>query len=518
MEDFYIYIVKVNIAFFVFFLLYRMVMNRDTFFGMRRLFLWSLIILSFLYPFLSFSPWEDIQSPLQQVMVDYTDFVNIASYAVVPVENDGWTWQNWFAGVWCAGSLVLLFRMLLQITLVCRMAYQGKRGYCLGQKVIVLDRETAPFSFWHWIFLNPDSYEEKELQEILLHEKAHVVQWHSLDVLLGELLCIFFWFNPVIWLLKKDIHQNLEFLADRKVLAVGYDRKSYQYHLLRLSRQLTVVPIVNKFNVSSLKKRIIMMNKRRTSRISLIKYALLFPVTGLLILSANAGRVAEMAESTFQEWKMSPEKDTQKEGKVLTGKVVDQDGKSLPGVSVIVRGTGIGTLTDADGKFQLKVDEPGVLGFSYVGKQTEYCPYDMKSKEFRIKLVDADLELDKVIVVGYSEEKEPEAEQEVFVVVEEMPSFSMGLPKYFAKELRYPASAQSLGIEGTVKVSFVVNHQGKVTDAKVIQSVDASLDKEALRVINSMPDWKPGKQRGKAVDVRFSFPVEFRLMHAKNKD
>lgn len=165
----------------------------------------------------------------------------------------------------------------------------------------------------------------------------------------------------------------------------------------------------------------------------------------------------------------------------------------------------------------MKVDEPGVLGFSYVGKQTEYCPYDMKSKEFRIKLVDAELELDKVVVVGYSEEKEPEAEQEVFVVVEEMPSFSMGLPKYFAKELRYPEIARSLGIEGTVKVSFVVNHQGKVTDAKVIQSVDASLDKEALRVIHSMPDWKPGKQRGKAVDVKVSCPIEFRLMHAKNK-
>ncbi|MCQ5178192.1 hypothetical protein NE693_16470, partial [Faecalibacterium prausnitzii] len=84
---------------------------------------------------------------------------------------------------------------------------------------------------------------------------------------LGEILCIFFWFNPVVWLLRKEIRQNLEFLADEQVVNSGYNRKNYQYHLLRLSHQSTAVPIVNNFNVSQLKKRIIMMNKKKTSRI-----------------------------------------------------------------------------------------------------------------------------------------------------------------------------------------------------------------------------------------------------------
>ena len=96
----------------------------------------------------------------------------------------------------------------------------------------------APFSFFHWVFLNPEDYSDRERKEILTHEKTHVEQWHSVDMLLGEVLCILFWFNPFVWLLRRDIRQNLEFLADRKVVESGYDRKNYQYHLLRLSHCL----------------------------------------------------------------------------------------------------------------------------------------------------------------------------------------------------------------------------------------------------------------------------------------
>ena len=118
-------------------------------------------------------------------------------------------------------------------------------------------------------------------------------------MLLGEILCIFFWFNPVVWLLRKEIRQNLEFLADEQVVNSGYNRKNYQYHLLRLSHQSTAVPIVNNFNVSQLKKRIIMMNKKKTSRIGLLKYAFLLPVTGLLILAGNARAVTDLASHTL---------------------------------------------------------------------------------------------------------------------------------------------------------------------------------------------------------------------------
>ena len=112
------------------------------------------------------------------------------------------------------------------------------------------------------------------------------------------------------------------------------------------------------------------------------------------------------------------------------------------------------------------------------------------------------------------EEEEEEAAQQIFTVVEEMPEFPGGnaeLLKYLAKSIKYPVIAQENGIQGRVICAFVVNRDGGIVDAEVLRGVDPSLDKEALRVIMAMPKWKPGKQRGKPVRVKYTVPVTFRL-------
>lgn len=112
------------------------------------------------------------------------------------------------------------------------------------------------------------------------------------------------------------------------------------------------------------------------------------------------------------------------------------------------------------------------------------------------------------------EEEEEEAAQQIFTVVEEMPEFPGGmneLLKYLAKSIKYPVIAQENGIQGRVICAFVVNRDGSIVDAEVLRGVDPSLDKEALRVIMAMPKWKPGKQRGKPVRVKYTVPVTFRL-------
>ena len=111
-------------------------------------------------------------------------------------------------------------------------------------------------------------------------------------------------------------------------------------------------------------------------------------------------------------------------------------------------------------------------------------------------------------------EEEEESSQQIFTVVETMPEFPGGqgaLLQYLAKSIKYPVIAQENGIQGRVSCSFVVNKDGSIVDAEVIRGVDPSLDKEALRVINSMPKWSPGKQRGKPVRVKYTVPVTFRL-------
>jgi Gram-negative bacterial tonB protein len=111
------------------------------------------------------------------------------------------------------------------------------------------------------------------------------------------------------------------------------------------------------------------------------------------------------------------------------------------------------------------------------------------------------------------EEEEPE-EQQIFQVVEEMPEFPGGMAeclKFLGKNIKYPTISQENGVQGKVIVQFVVNKDGSIVDPVVVRSVDPYLDKEALRVIKTMPKWKPGKQRGKAVRVKYTVPVTFKL-------
>lgn len=525
MKDFYIYIAQVNVALLVFYLLYRFLFVRDTFLEIRRLFLFTVVGLAFLYPLVSLSSWLQPEEPLQIMMVNYSEILTGAVAVVAPVQvASWWTWQHILFMVWGGGALVLLLRMLVQLVIVCRMAFAGSMIECQGRKVIALSDNISPFSFFGWIFVNPACHDNRELAEIMAHETTHVRQWHSLDMLLGEVLCLLFWFNPVVWLLRKEIRQNLEFLADQHVVSSGYNRKNYQYHLLRLSHQLTAVQNVNNFNVSSLKKRIIMMNKKQTSKLGLIKYALLVPVTGALILSANAGTVINAAENSLREQKIAESqemRDDAAKGKLLAGKVLDENGKPLPGVSVIVRNSSIGAMTDARGEFKLKVTAPGVLCFSYVGRGTKTVAYDMSPAQPEIKLVlEKNVQrLETLMVTGMVSESGSKAEnkpqkegEDIFVVVEEMPVFPSGnVYQYLGRQIKYPVIALENGIEGDVLVSFVIDKEGKVTNPKVVEGVDASLDKEALRVVSNLPDWKPGKQRGKPVEVAYTIPVQFRL-------
>ena len=142
-----------------------------------------------------------------------------------------------------------------------------------GQWVYVLKGCRSPFSFFKAVFMDPDVYSEKDQLDIIEHEKVHIKQVHSFDVLFSEGVCALFWINPFAWLLKRSLRENLEFLADNNVIKKGIDSKTYQYKLLQLSCHRSDANLANHFNVSQLKKRIVMMNKKRTSWKGLGKYA-----------------------------------------------------------------------------------------------------------------------------------------------------------------------------------------------------------------------------------------------------
>ena len=517
METFYMYVLQVNVGLLVFYLLYRGLLARDTFLGMRRLYWWAAWVLAFLYPLVELGVWGRTETPLQVVMADYAEAMTVVVSAVAPEEAATWSWQDGVALLWVAGASALLLRMLVQLAVVCRLARRGRKVEWHEVRVLAVEGDNVPFSFFRWIFVQPDRHSEGELEEILAHEQAHVRQWHSLDVVVSELLCCLFWFNPAVWLAKRCVRQNLEFLADRAVVHSGFDRKNYQYHLLRLSYGVNIGQIVNNFNVSPLKKRIMMMNKKKSRHAGALKYALLLPVAGLLVLSANAEAVAETAENVVAHW-------TADDGQVrMTGVVVDENGKPLPGVTVVIKGSMLGVATDAEGRFEIVSPEGKTLVFTYVGRKTQEVAFDAGTTDIKVVMPVEDVELNPLIAADVESILNQAADStkdevvsvwqdEFFKVVEDMPQFTDGnIFDYLAQHVRYPEEAEKNGIGGMVYVQFVIDTTGKVVEPKVIKSVSPELDAEALRVVSGMPAWKPGMQRGKPVRVSFTLPVIFKL-------
>ncbi|RIH65549.1 energy transducer TonB [Mariniphaga sediminis] len=137
--------------------------------------------------------------------------------------------------------------------------------------------------------------------------------------------------------------------------------------------------------------------------------------------------------------------------------------------------------------------------------------------EDELEIEDTEVTEDMIIDVApviSTQEEEEEEDTQVFFIVEDMPEFpggEMALRQFIANAIKYPVIAQENGIQGRVYVTFVVDKDGSISDARIARGVDPSLDKEALRVVNTLPKWKPGKQRGKPVRVSYTVPINFVL-------
>jgi len=280
-----VYLIKVNIAIVLFYGIFRLLFQQDTFFQWKRLALLTIIFISFLYPAIDLTRQLIANHQLQNVLA----IVRIPVYELPEVVITGNASASVnlipqaIAAIYILVFAFLLIRILFQIGAIMVKLRKTTKKVLFGQTVYESPGLKTPFSFFRWIVLDSSLYSETELQEILLHETAHVKQNHSVDTLLAELVCALCWFNPFAWLLKTETRMNLEFLADRSVLSSGCGAEHYQFHLLRLSYHKAAAKITNNFNVSLLKKRIFMMNKKQTSRRNRWKYALILPVVVMLL-------------------------------------------------------------------------------------------------------------------------------------------------------------------------------------------------------------------------------------------
>lgn len=467
------YLLKVNVAFVLFYAFYRLFFYKDTFFKLRRAILLAFFGLALFYPLLNIQDWVRQQEPIADVIYMYSAMLPEAT-----AKADAAASVDWYG--WLLGSLGFIYwgivaflcgRFLVQLSSILWLAHTSERVVIHETPVYALRKAAGPFSFFRMVFLHPESHSDKETDEILTHECTHVSQWHSIDVILSEMMCMACWFNPFVWLLKREVRHNLEYLADNTVIQSGYDSKSYQYHLLGLAHHQSVTTLYNSFNVLHLKNRIMMMNKKRSPGIVRTKYLIFIPLVGILMLLSNIEAVARLTVRLANEATVS---------------------------NAVVTGGKEGTITDRKGAFSLEVPANAILRCSYQGRESQ-------------EVLAADMTNNTHLSLS---SKSREMNEQVFTVVEKMPSFPGGdaeLLKYIATNIKYPKESQDNGEQGRVICSFIVGRDGSVNNPEVLRGVTPLLNEEAVRVINTMPRWNPGMQRGKAVAVKYTVPITFRL-------
>lgn len=451
-----IYLIKINVALMLLYGFYRLTVSRDTFFGLRRLTLWLIYAVALMVPALNLEYWVRDTPTMASMANVYAD--TFYPVVVVKAQAPSITWMDMLLGIYWAGVAVLSLRLVWQLFSIIRLAVISRKQEMEGITVHLLRGEGSPFSFFRWVFMYPSTLEDRQLHEVMVHECTHVSGLHSLDTLFSELFSIACWFNPFAWLMKQEVRMNLEYLADESVLSDGNARKSYQYHLLGLAyrQPKDSTKIANNFNLLPLKKRIKMMNKRRTSEIGKAKYLLFAPLAGALLMVSNIESVAR------------------------------EIGGQVPEVAEVQQ--------KADQALDADVAVANPMAKAEEAKAAELAKAEAKAS-------DATAPADTTKNVVYD-------------VTETMPQFPGGqgvMMKYLAANIKYPASAVKAKKQGRVIVAFVIQKDGSVTNARIVRSVDPELDAEALRIVKAMPNWTPGTQDGKPVNVNYTIPVVFSL-------
>lgn len=453
------YFLKVNIAIILFYAFYKLFFYKDTFFQWRRVALLSFLGVALLYPFLNVQEWVREQEPMVAIADLYATVILPESSAGMTAES-GISLQHLifsslkylYAGV----ALLLLARFFFQLFGIFRLVLSSHTRMLRQTRIYALNHSQGTFSFFQWIFICPEAHSGEEIDEILTHELTHSRQWHSVDVLFSQLVCVLCWFNPFVWLIRREILCNLEFLADHNVLQNGHDSKTYQYHLLNLTYKKKVATLYNNFNVLPLKKRIKMMNKKRTKQIGRTKYLIFLPLAVLLLITSNIEAIARSTKNLIERVAQPPA------SAVATETVTEV---TLPAAA--------------------EMPQPG--------------------EKHSTAIVDS--------LKKPTESTTPGSEV-VFEVVEKMPEYPGGnaaLMKFISDNFKYPENAVKNKISGRVIVQFVIDKEGNATNPVVIRSIDPELDAEALRVVSLMPKWTPGMQRGVVVAVRYTVPFAFRL-------
>lgn len=422
----------------LFYIIYIMLIRRDTWYRRNRIYLLTTLFISLLLPFVSITAVAgSLISSFNRDLIRIITIPDVNIYVSSPDPGLA-NGLPVLLLIYLAGSITAF--IVLIINLLKLYGYVRKYRKEGSRLVLTPPGKESGFSAMGYIFIS-SNLDDDTKNTILDHEQLHIQNKHFIDILLLRVIGIFLWFNPFIYLYERSLKELHEFETDQQMLDSGRNVISYQRLILNQIFNTSIFTIQNGFSGRSLiKKRMIMMTKKRSKRMSGLK--LFFAVPVILFVFAYFSCTRDEVNQSGQINKT--------DDPVWLSDQSDQD-----------------ALSDEKPKSNVQYSDP--------------------------KYID----------------------DEIFVVVEDMPTFQGGdinkFREWVQRNVKYPDIAKENGIQGKVFVMFVVDDQGLVTQPEVLRGVDPSLDDEVLRVVSSSPSWSAGLQKGIPVKVRFSITVNFQL-------
>ena len=452
--------VKVAVYLIAFYLIYSLLLSRDTSYSRNRAYILMSFVLAIILPLINF---QTIKPMGIQFFGRFLSDVLVTASGNGPEKlTSGSVTElslKLMYSIYIIGIVVFIIKLLADLLNLLYLILRRKSSGC---RIIGFHGfNTSGFSALGYVFINTRLSQE-EAAEIIRHEQNHLKQNHFIDILFVEIIKAFQWFNPAVYLFNRSLRAIHEYQADEGCLSSGVTVVNYQCILLNQVFKSKAFNLTNSFsNPSLIKKRMIMMTKKRTSSIASLKLLIVLPVTLLVFLAVSA----------YREIPVSP---------------IDQI---------------------------VPVTSPQKL-FSTISSTLSAAPSSESGSDLITPPPPPQVSQLKEEAKVVKEEAADKTETKPFVVVEVMPMFPGGdaeLLKFIASNTRYPEEAKVKNIQGRVIVRFCVTAEGAISLISVLKGVDPALDAEAVRVVSTLPSFRPGQQGGKAVPVWYMVPITFTL-------
>jgi len=307
MENLLIYFLKANGLIILFYLMYVVFLRKETFFVSNRWYMIIGLIVSLVLPLITFTKtiWVD-PIPIQESFEEITPIITTSD--ATPIQENLIDWSLVATTTYIVISILLVMRITFELVSFFNRIRKHNKKKESEYTLIYSNTTENPFSFFNYVVINPSLFSEIEIQHILTHESIHVKQKHSVDVLLGKLFCALFWVNPIVWLYRKAMLQNLEFIADNATFQQIENKYEYQKTLLKVVTHQHNLSITNQFYQSLIKKRIVMLHTNQSHKRNAWKYATILPLLTGFFFMFQIETVAQVKEVVTNEITKSEEK------------------------------------------------------------------------------------------------------------------------------------------------------------------------------------------------------------------